>query len=218
MNKIMKEIKTGTYFYNDESYNFNFSTNLSALEKLIFVNSVVDSIVSDNRYNSIVRDLLFDFSIIRVFTDIDTSFVNAKDDDGKDINPIVYIEQFLEETNVAEVVKANAKIGLIDELNKAVDKSIEYLTGIHPSPLSDSIASLLSTIEKKINEVDLDSMMEMAQKFASMTDEFTMDNAMNAYMNSDIHKKNLAEIEEAKKKRAEFAKDMDKAIKLVNKK
>lgn len=213
----MKNVMTGTYFYNDESYNFNFFTNLSAFDKLVFVNAVVDSIVDDKRYNSIVKDLMFDFNIVRVFTNIDISFVNQKDDDGNAINPIIPIEEFLSNTNAVEIVKANMKVGLLDELNTAVDKSIEYRTGIHHSPIADSIASLLSTIEKKINEVDLDSMMGMAQKFAGMTEDFTMENVVNAYMNSDIHKRNIAEIEESKKQRAEFAKDMDKAIKIVTK-
>ena len=35
-------------------------------------------------------------------------------------------------------------------------------------------------------------------------------------MNTDIHKNNVIEIEEAKKQRTEFAKDMDAAIKSVN--
>lgn len=212
----MKNVMTGVYTYNNEDCNFIFATDLSAFNKLIFVNSVVESIVSDNRYNSIVRDMIFDFNIIRVFTDIDTSFVNAKDDYDNTINPIVPIEEFLSETNIVEIVKANMRVGLIDELNAAVNKSIQYLTGINPNPLSDAIVNLINTIEKKINEVDLDSMMDMAQKFSGMTSELTMDNFMNAYMNSDFHKKNLAEIEETRLQRAEFAKDMDKAIKFVN--
>ena len=90
------------------------------------------------------------------------------------------------------------EIGLLDELNRAVDLDIQYLTGIHPNPINEAITSLISTIEKKIGEVDLDSMMSMAQKFAGMTEDFTLDNIVNAYMNSDIHKSNLAEIKEAK--------------------
>ena len=208
-------IKTGTYFYGEESHNFNFATSISAFNKLFFVNAVTDSIVDERRYNSIVRDIIFDFNIIRVFTDIDVSFINIKDDDGNTINPIIPIEEFLEETNIVDIIKANMEVGLLEELNTAVDKSIEYLTGVHPSPVADSLTKLLSTMEKKINEVDLDSMMGMAQKFAGMTEDFTMDNVMKTYMNSDIHKKNLAEIEESKNKKAEFAKNMDKAIKLV---
>lgn len=212
----MKNIKTGTYFYNDESYNFDFATDLSAYRKMMFVNYVVNSIVDDDGYDSIVRDLIFDFGLVSICTDIDTSFINAVDEDNNPINPIIFIEQFLEETNVVDIIKANMEVGLLEELNKAVDKSIEYRTGIHPSPIADSFASLLSTLERKINEVDLDKMMSMAQKFAGMTDEPTLDNIVNVYMNSDIHKENLEEVAKAKSERNEIAEKLDKAIKEVS--
>lgn len=191
----------GTYinYTNDESCNFNFATNLSAYRKMMFVNYVVDSIIDDDRYDSIVKNLIFDFGLVAICTDINTSFINQTDDDNNPINPIIFIEQFLEETNVVDIVKANMEIGLLDELNKAVDKSIEYKTGIHPNPLNEALSSLLSTLEKKINEVDLDSMMGMAQKFAGMTDELNLDNLVKAYMDSDMHKANLEEIAESKK-------------------
>lgn len=195
----MKNIKTGTYMYGEEHRNFNFATDLSAYKKVMFVNYIVNSLVDDDRYDSIVRDLIFDFGIVSIFTDIDTSFINIVDDDGNAINPIIFIEHFLEETNVVDIVKANMEVGLLDELNDAVNKSIEYRTGIHPSPIADSLASLLSILEKKINEVDLGSAMSMVEKFAGMTGELTPESIVKAYMNSDIHKANLEEIAEAKK-------------------
>lgn len=211
----MKNIKTGTYFYNDESYNFDFATDLSAHRKLMFVNYVINSLVGENRYDSIVRDIIFDFGLIAIMTNIDTSFINVKDEDGSQINPIIFIEPFLEETDVVDIVKANMEVGLLEELNKAVDKSIEYRTGIHPSPIADSLASLLSTLEKKINEFDMGSAMEMAQKFAGMTDEFNLNNIVKAYMDSDVHKANLEEIAKVKAERTEIAENLDKAIKEV---
>lgn len=187
-------MKTGTYAYNDESYNFDFYTDLSAAMKLRFVNSVVDLLVDENHYNSIIRDIIFDYYTIKILTTVNTEELD---------NSLTFlndVEDFLLSTNIVEIVKANAFPTLFDELNNAVDKSIQYLTGIHPSPIADSIAPFLSALEKKINEVDLDSMMGMAQKFAGMTGELTPENIMNAYMNSDIHKKNLDEIAESKKK------------------
>lgn len=195
---MMKEMKNGIFTYNDESYNFDFKTSLSAHDKQIFVKTVVDNLVSDDGYDVVIKDLIFDFVIIEVFTNIDTSFINIKDDDGDDINPIIPIEHFLEESNVVDVVKANMEVGLLEELNRAVDLNIQYLTGISPNPLNEAIANLISTLENKINNVDLDSMMDMARKFSGMTEDFTLDNIVNAYMNSDVHQKNLAEIEEAK--------------------
>ena len=193
MNKIMKEMKMGTYFYNDESYNFNFATSLSAYDKLNFVHSVTDVLVNDTDYNFVIRDLVFDFFIIDIMTDVDTK-------EFKDSSFFVNdVEQFLEETNIVDIVKANMEIGLLDELNNAVDLNIQYRTGIRMSPIENSLSSLLSTLEKKVKEVDLTAMAEMAQKFAGMTGELTPESVVNAYMNSDMHKKNLAEIEETKK-------------------
>lgn len=195
---MAKEMKNGVFTYNDVSYNFDFDTSLSAHDKQRFVRTVIDNIIEENYYDVVIRDLIFDFVIVEFFTNIDTSFTNMKDDDGNDIHPIILVEHFLEETNVVDIVKANMEAGLLDELNRAIDLNVQYLTGIRPNPLNEATANLVSTIEKKVGEIDLDSMMAMAQKFAGMTEDFTLENVVNAYMNSDIHKKNLSEIEESK--------------------
>lgn len=195
----MKEMKMGVFTYNGESQNFSFSTSLSAYEKMMFVKTVVENLVDDSGYDVVIRDLIFDFVIVEVFTNIDTGFINMKDEDDEDIHPIILIEHFLDESNAVDVVKANMEDGLLDELNRAIDLNIQYLTGIQANPLNDAIASLISTLEKKANEVDLGSMMDMAQKFAGMTEDFNLDNLVNAYMNSDVHKKNLEEIKKSKK-------------------
>lgn len=197
---MMKEMKNGVFTYNNESYNFDFKTSLSAYEKQSFVKTVVKNLVDGEGYDVIIRDLIFDFVVVELFTNIDTSFINAKGDDGENIEPIIIIEHFLEETDVANVVKANMEFGLFEELNHAIDLNIQYLTGINPNPLNEALTNLFSTIEEKINGVDLNDMMNMAKKFSSMTEGFTIENAINAYMNSDVHKENLKEIEEAKSK------------------
>lgn len=195
----------GTYIRGDELIDFNFGTDLSAYDKVAFVRTVVDTLVNDAAYDSIIRDMIFDFVIVKFFTDIDTAFTKKMDDDGNSISPIILIEQFLEETNVVDIVKANMEVGLLDELNRSVDRSIEYRTGIHPSPLNEALASLVNTLEKKMNGFDMNSMMGMAQKFVGMTDKLTPDSVVNAYINSDIHKKNLEEIAESKADEDEVA-------------
>lgn len=196
---MINEMKTGVYTYNDETNNFNFRTDLSTSDKAVFVRTVVDTIVDDTGYDSVLRDIIFDYVAISMFTDIDTSFLKIVNDNGDIVTDIDMLEDFLLSTNIIEIVKANAFPTLFDELEKAVNLNIQYRTGIHPSPLSDALTSLLSTLEKKINEVDLDSMMGMAQKFAGMGEDFTMENLVKAYMNSDVHKQNVREIVEAKK-------------------
>lgn len=210
---MMKEVKMGVYTKGEEAFDFNFYTDISIADKQKFVNSVVNLIVDNDeeQYNFVLRDLIFDFYIIDFFTDVDTTELKES------LYFVNDVEQFLEETNIVEIVKANAFPTLFDELNKAVDKSIEYITGIHPNTLSDALANLINTLEKKVREVDLDNMTNMAQKFAGMTDELTPESIMNAYMNSDIYKKNLEEIKDAKKQRSEFAEDMNKAIKEITK-
>lgn len=213
----MKNIKLGTYINNtnDEAISFDFATDLTAFTKMSFVNYVTNSLVGEDRYDSIVRPLIFDFALVTFMTDIDTSFIKVRDDEGNVINPIIPIEKFLEETNVVDIVKANMEDGLIDELNKAVDKSISYRTGIHPSPLSEALASLVSTIENKVKDIDLSNLMEMTKLFTDMADDFTPENVVDAYLGSNAHKDNVIEIESAKNQKSEFAEDMDKAIKEI---
>ena len=193
-------MKSGNFIYNNKSYDFNFKTSLSAYDKQVFVKTVVKNLIDDDGYDVVIKDLIFDFTIIEVFTNIDTSFINMEDDDGNTVPPIVLVEHFLTETNIADIVKANMENGLLDELNKAVDFNVQYLTGIHFNPLNEAIANFVATIEKKVNEVDLESMMKMAQKFANMTEDFTVENVVKEYMNGDMHKKNLEEIAKAKAK------------------
>ena len=195
---IMKNIMTGAYIKGDETFAFNFYTDLSAYDKLVFVNSVVESIVDDTSYDFIIRDLIFDFNIIRMFTDIDVSFVNSDVDDENFVNPIIPIEEFLEESNAVDIVKINMKDGLLEELNKAVDLAIEYRTGIHVNPLSDAITSLVNTIESKIKNIDLDSMYEVANIIAKNIGEISPDSIINAYINSDIYKGKVEELKEVK--------------------
>lgn len=195
----MKEMKNGVFTYNDKDYNFDFATSLSAYEKQIFVKTVVNNIIDESGYDVVIRDLVFDFVIIEMFTNIDTSFINMKDENGDDINSIIPIEHFLVESNVVDVVKENMAAGLLDELNHAIDLNIQYLTGIKVNPLSEALASLVSTLEKRVNEIDLESATDMARKFANMTEEFNLENIVGAYINSDVHKKNLEEIKKSKK-------------------
>ena len=178
---MIRNTRTGVYTYNGEEVSFNFYTSISAYDKVRFVNTVVNTLVDDN-YISVIRNLIFDFEIIDVFTDIDTSNI-------KDINAI---EQFLEETNIVEIVKANIDSNVIEELNKAVDDNIEYRTGIHKNPISESLSNLLNTLEEKVSGIDTEKMMEMAQIFSNVSGELTADKMLEAYSKSDLFKNLLA--------------------------
>lgn len=185
-----KNVKMGTYTRNGESVAFNFYTNLSAIDKMQFVDTVTNYVVGNN-YNSIIRDMMFDFTMIDIFTDVDIAeIINSKTDS------INMIEDLLEETNIAAIVRANAESGLIAELEKAVDDNIEYRTGVRKNPIADSISRLLNTIETKLANIDTDEMMRMAQVISDMSGEISFEKMLEAYSKSDMFKKRYAQLVE----------------------
>lgn len=176
------EIKTGVYTIDDNDTPFAFYTSLNAYRKSQFVVSVSNILVGDN-YNYVIRDLAFDFCIVAIFTDIDTTDVQDADDG------ITAMEEFVEKFKpVIDTVKANAVDGIFDELRKAIDLNIEYRTGIHINTISSSVASFIDTIERKVDGVDLNSMMDLAQSMAGISDELTADKLLDAYAKTNIFK------------------------------
>lgn len=186
---ITKNVKTGAYTYKNESIPFNFYTELRAVDKIKFINAVCDTLI-DTNYYSVIRDLIFDFQIVNIFTDV----VVPELQDSP--SPISIIEEFLDDTNIVEIVKANVDKKLIAELEKAVDENIEYRTGIHKNTLEDALTSLLHTVEQKINDVDTEGMMEMAMKLNSISDELTPERILQAYSETDMFKNRIYEKEQ----------------------
>lgn len=186
---ITKNVKTGAYTYKNESIPFNFYTELRAVDKIKFINAVCDTLI-DTNYYSVIRDLVFDFQIVNVFTDV----VVPELQDSP--SPISIIEEFLDDTNIVEIVKANVDKKLIAELEKAVDENIEYRTGIHKNTLEDALTSLLHTVEQKINDVDTEGMMEMAMKLNSISDKLTPERILQAYSETDMFKNRIYEKEQ----------------------
>jgi hypothetical protein len=216
---MMSEMKQGIYTYNDDNLTFEFYTDLPISKKLVFVNSVVDTIVSDDSYNSVIRDLMFDYMVVKVFTDVDMSFIQVKDERGDEITDIDLLEDFLLETNIVDIVKANAFPTLFEELNKAVDKAIEFKTGIHPSPLSEALSNLVSTLERKLDTLDMSKAMEMANKLSGVTEELTTENLVKAYLQADTQKENLGEKPKTKKARKKSTKKtVDEVVEITDKK
>ena len=177
--------KMGVYTRNGLEFNFNFHTSLRAVDKMRFVSNVTNLVVGDNYY-SVIRDMIFNFNIISIFTDVDISDIT----DPENNNAINMIEDLLGETNIVSIVIANAEDGLIAELQNAVDDNIAYRTGIQKNPLTESLSNLVNTIERKLDGIDTESMMEAAKIFSGMTGELTPERMLDAYEKSDVFKKN----------------------------
>ena len=179
---MKNEVKTGVYTIDGNDNPFAFYTSLNAYRKSQFVVSVCNTLVGDN-YNYVLDDLVFDYFIVAIFTDIDVSEVQKSD------NGISAMEEFVDKFKpVIDTVKANAVDGVLDELRKAIDLNIEYRTGIHINPISSSLANLLDTLNNKFSGFDLDKMMEIAEPMSKIAGELTPEKMIDAYAKTNIFK------------------------------
>lgn len=183
------EVKTGVYTFDGEDTPFAFYTSLNAYRKSQFVVSVCNTLIGDN-YNYVINDLVFDYFIVAIFTDIDVSEVQKSD------NGITAMEEFVEKFKpVVDIVKANSVDGVLDELHKAIDLNIEYRTGIHINPISSSLANLIDTLTSKFNGFDLDKMMEIAEPMSKIAGELTPEKMLDAYAKTNIFKEHWGDSE-----------------------
>lgn len=187
------EVKNGMYTFKGTDITFSFFTDLSVTKKVRFVNTVAEYIV-DKNYNAILRDLMFDFEIIDIFTDIDLTKIRESTD------VLNKIEEFLSETNIVKIVKENMVDGLLQTLNKAVDDNISYRTGVQHNSITDALSNLIGTINKKINSIDTDSLMEVAQKLNNITGDLSAESILKAYANSELYKKDNSKARHRKNK------------------
>lgn len=182
-----KNVKFDVYMKeNGEEVSFSFRTSLSASEKVDFVNSVTDILVGDN-YNYIIRDLIFDFYLVNMLTDIDMSDIEDIEDPYDLIDKI---DELVNKTTVVDIVKLNLDNEIIEELENAVAFNIEYRTGIHNNPVITSLGNLINTIEKKVKDYDFASMMDIAEAMSGISGEFTPEKIIDAYAKTNIFKEN----------------------------
>lgn len=190
MTSHANEIMTGAYIdtkTNKETL-FTFKTNINVKDKIQFVSDVTALMVSEN-YFSFLKDLIFDFEIINVFTDIDVSeILNAADAIGE-------IENIVINTKIVEIVKSNVDNAILDELKIAVNSNIEYKTGVHNNIIEDSIVQLLSSIKSKIDSIDTETVLQMAETLSTLGNNVTSEGIVNAYANSPAFLESLKERE-----------------------
>lgn len=194
----MNEMKSGIYTRNGSEFEFNYYTELSNRKKIEFVKSVVDSIVEDDYYFEFLKYLIFDFQIINCFTDVDTkevtNFDYMNDEFGESSFVIDRIEKFVDETDIADIVKAYLGNDVIKELERCIDDNITYKTGINHNSISGSIMNLIGTIDKQLSSIDVTNLSSLADAFSKLDGDINAENLLKAYANSDIFKKHSKEI------------------------
>lgn len=188
-----------------DTHKINIYTNLSLKNRVNFVNSTVLSLLNEARvrgmeervriYSSVIKDEVFDYMLIKYFTDYDCADIDNSD------NIVSDIEELLTNTNIVDIVKANAEDGIIEKLGKSVSDNITYNTGIKPDILSEALVGLINKISERVDAIDIQSVMEMANKINGMNTEDMPERIAHAYYDSELYKRDVKKAESAKAKK-----------------
>lgn len=180
-------ILTGTYTKKigetSETFEFNYKSDISISERISFVNNVVDLVVNENHYNYIVLETAFNYMVLETFTDIIVEDAVKSYDENSGFL-LDNVAEFVKETNIISLMAI--KNGLLDSLFDAVEKDIEYKTGVKNNTVVNIVDRLVSTIEKKIEGFDFTDIIETAKKFNSVNGEFTPEKILEAYKQTDM--------------------------------
>ena len=207
MSVVNMETRTGIYYEekNNEliEHEFDFYIDLRAVDRVKFVSSVVESLIQGNFYAGVIKDMIFDFMLIKYFTDIPVEEIEDKP------NAINMIEEFVYGTSVVTILYENISPVLITELRKSVDENIAYRTGIKDSVIENAVANLLNTLENRVADINPEDVASIAQIASSMNGNFTPEAIIAAYQNTDAFKVNEVKREIAAQ---DHSKDVDKKV------
>lgn len=167
--------------YEYQEVGFRYSTDLTASQKIAFVESVIGLLIDEDEmdYNGIIRDLAFDYVMIAVFTDFDTSYIDNLDE----------MEKVVKNTNIVEILKEEVSQDLIDELNKAIDQNIYYKTGINLHSVENSISDFVNIFNNFVKDIDVDKIKESFDAVRNISNSLTVDKIVDAYTKSSLMNK-----------------------------
>lgn len=189
---IMSDVRTivEKYTYKGKEYTYSIYSNVNVVKKQTFVNTVVKLVVADEGYQMLLKEKLFYFQLISVFTDI---FLDSQAEIAERGFQLQDIVDFIDNTNVVSTIADNLDDGVFEELTEAVNLSIEYKTGIHNDPIKEGLSHLISVIEDKINKLDMDSLVGFAKMIKENPDILTPDKAAEIYSKSESFRKLLSD-------------------------
>lgn len=186
----MNFTETGSYTYNGEQKEYHYSTILTISEQIAFVEMVSNGVFVGDSYLPLLKKPVFDYWLIATFTDIDMS--NFTDIDAFD--------KFNKETGVTTHISEELDFGLLNSLTESVGANIDYKKSIAHDNISTAIVDLINTIKNKAESfgegLDSNAVMDFIQKFSEAG--INGESIVNAYLNSDHYKENVAEVVDKK--------------------
>ena len=187
------EIYNGEYYDNrlERTVEFEYTLELTAQQKVNFVNNVLEVIFSNDYCYSIIKDEIIDIMLIDTFTNI------LKTDEDFDYK-LNAIDEFLNNTNVINIIREKINPRLYEELINAIDENISYKTGIDRNGISTAVSSLLKTIENKVSDFDVEGLTNTLKQFSDLTNGLSEEKIMDLYTKTDAFKKNYEETMKAK--------------------
>lgn len=140
----MNKVETSIYTFNNETKKYHYDTKITASNKMAIVGGTADLILDNNNMSGYaVKDLMFNIVLLKVLTDIDFSDDMTLDD----------YEEFIEETDVIEVLQSALGYNVLQELESCVMVNLQYMVGdkgVKIDVLSSSLSRLINTISDNV--------------------------------------------------------------------
>lgn len=186
----MEFTKSDNYTYNGEVKEYHYSPTASITEQIAFVEMVSDGVFVHGNYLPLLKQHMFDYMLVEVFTDI------AMDE----LVRLDAFDKFNKETGVARHIAKELGSVMCKNLEDSIDANIEYKKNAAHDDISTAIVELINKITHKIEAfgegLDSDKVMDFIQKFGESG--IDGESIVKAYLDSDNYKKNVADIVDAK--------------------
>ncbi len=188
--------ENGTYTFNGETKDYKYAATANLSEQAALVNAVTNIVVTEQGYMPLLLDAALRCMLVKFFTPIGKEpFM----DDNGDADIDLFVE-FDNATGVSDVILNNMDAVVRDNILTSIDDNIAYKTGIRKDGISTAIVELIKVLTRKIDSLDEGLDKEATMNFINKFNEFGFDDEslVNAYMNSEQYKENVAKVVDAK--------------------
>ena len=180
------------FIYNGDTMECHVSPTATYAEQSVFVSVVSNNMFADGNYLPLLRDIMFDYTLALYFTDIDFNALG--------ITNIDEFDEFNKATGIMEDVRDKLSSTMLTSLAASVDANIEYKKQTAQNDISTAVAELIMALTNKVEALDTNLDMSKVMDFINKFNEsgFDGESLVDAYMNSEQYKKNVAEVVDAK--------------------